>query len=93
VVELWDGAPPAATRLADQVREPIRLRLPTGRLRVLHLPPGEAGREEIHNGVVPATKVPPGDYYAILSKQSDEDADPPARHLVQLWPAEEADDQ
>ena len=92
-MELWTGSPPPTTRLTDQVHEPIRLRLPTGRMRVLHLPTGEAGLHEIHNGMVPGIRIPPGEYHASLSKQSADGADPPARYLLQLWPAEVAGDQ
>ena len=86
-LELWDGPPPAGYGLTPQVREPIRLRLPTGRLKVLHLPPGEAGIEEIRNGMIPLVRFPPGDYHAWLSKRSEDDRDQLERYLVQFWPA------
>ena len=88
--EVWDGPPPATTRLADQVREPIGLRLPTGRLCVLHLPTGEAGLAEIQNGRVSMgrIRISPGEYHASLSRQSADGTGSAARYLLQLWPAE-----
>jgi hypothetical protein len=87
-MELWDGPPPASTRLTDQVQEPIRLRLSTGRLRVLHLPSGETGLHEIHNGMVALGRIPPGEYQASLSKEPADGTGSTARYLLQLWPAE-----
>jgi hypothetical protein len=87
-LELWDGPPPASSGPAFQVREPIRLSLPSGRLKVLHLPPGEAGIKEIHNGMVPLAVLPPGDYHVLLSRRWDGDHDGVPRYLVRLWPAD-----
>jgi len=77
-LELWAGLPP----IWWGAPEPIALRLPTGRLHMLHLPPGEAGIAEINNGRIPLETLPPSDYNLSLSNVGP-------NFLAQLWPAPE----
>jgi hypothetical protein len=78
-LELWDGQPPSSG--PAQVREPFRLQLPSGRLEVLQLRAGVAGRNEIMGGMLPLVRVPPGDYEVIVTKR------PSGNYLFCLWPA------
>jgi hypothetical protein len=87
-VERWDGPPPASCGQVAQVSNPLRLRLPSGRLGLLHLPPGEAGIKEIRNAADSLVGFPPGDYHVCLSKRWRDGHDHPERYLVQFWPAQ-----
>jgi hypothetical protein len=66
-LELWEGPPPAWYGAPAQVHEQVSLRVPSGRIHLLHLPPGDAGIREINNGRVPLEQFPPGDYHLSLS--------------------------
>jgi hypothetical protein len=77
-LELWDGPPPSHG--PAQVREPIRLRLPSGRLDVLQLRAGTAGIEEMRGGMLPLTRIPPGDYWISVSTHNSGD------YLFRFWP-------
>jgi hypothetical protein len=79
-LELWEEPPPAWYGAPAEVHEPVLLRLPSGRIDVLHLPPGEAGIREINNGRIPLERLPPGDYHLSLSRVG-------RNYLVRFWPA------
>ncbi|MBP2320346.1 hypothetical protein JOF56_000731 [Kibdelosporangium banguiense] len=76
-LELWDGPPPGLG--PAQLRKPIRLQLPSGRMQVLQLRAGVAGVKEIRGGMLPLTEIPPGDYRVDLSTHE------PGNYLFRCW--------
>jgi hypothetical protein len=83
LLELWEGPPPDWYGAPAQVHEQLSLRLPSGRIDVLHLPPGDAGIREINNGSIMLDQFPPGDYHLRLSTVGP-------NHLIRFWPATQA---
>jgi hypothetical protein len=62
------------------VHEPIPFPLPSGRIHLLHLPPGDAGITEINNGRIPLEVFPPGVYHLSLSTVGP-------NYLARFWPS------
>ncbi len=79
-IELWEGPAPAWYGAAAEVHDPVPFRLPSGRIHLLHLPPGDAGIREINNGRISLEQFPSGDYHLSLSTVGP-------NYLARFWPA------
>lgn len=79
-IEFWAGPPPAWYGAPAEAYEPVQFQLPSGRIHLLHLPPGDAGIREINNGRILLEQFPPGAYHLSLTTVGP-------NYLARFWPA------